>query len=56
MSGLDPFTWLAGVLERIVSGAVKINDLERLLSWAWQAECDGVEAVAHDAERQASPV
>jgi hypothetical protein len=27
---------LADVPERIVSGAVRINDLERLLSWAWK--------------------
>jgi transposase len=26
------------VLERIVSGAVKANDLDRLLPWNWKAE------------------
>jgi transposase len=34
------------VLERIVSGAVKINDLDRLLPWAWQAERGRAETLA----------
>ena len=38
LNGLDPFTYLADVLERLVSGAVKANDLDRLLPWAWKAE------------------
>ncbi|QQP87557.1 IS66 family transposase (plasmid) [Skermanella sp. TT6] len=38
LNGLDPFSYLADVLERIVSGAVKANDLDRLLPWAWKAE------------------
>ncbi len=38
LNGLDPFTWLSDVLERIVSGAVKINELDRLLPWHWQGE------------------
>jgi hypothetical protein len=46
LNGLDPFTWLADVLERIVSGAVKINDLDRLLPWAWQAERGRAETLA----------
>ena len=40
LNGLDPFSYLADVLERIVSGAVKANDLDRLLPWAWKAERD----------------
>lgn len=40
LNGLDPHTYLADVLERIVSGAVTINRLETLLPWAWKAERD----------------
>lgn len=35
LNGLDPFTWLNDVLERIVTGQVKSNDLACLLPWAW---------------------
>jgi transposase len=38
LNGLDPVAWLTDVLERIVSGAVKANDLDRLLPWNWKAE------------------
>jgi len=37
LNGLDPFTWLNDVLERIVSGAVKSHELEQLLAWKWKA-------------------
>jgi hypothetical protein len=37
LNGIAPFTWLSDVLERIVSGAVKINELDGLLPWHWQA-------------------
>jgi hypothetical protein len=30
--------WLTDVLERMVSGRTKANELERLLPWNWQAE------------------
>lgn len=40
LNDLDPFSYMADVLERIVSGAVKINDLDRLLPWIWKAERD----------------
>ena len=41
---------IADVLERIVSGKVKANEMERLLPWAWKAER---EAIAQQ-ERQAA--
>ena len=41
LHGIDPFTYVADVLERMVSGAVKANALDRLLPWAWRAERDG---------------
>lgn len=38
LNGLDPHTWLADVLERIVSGSTTINQLETLLPWNWKAD------------------
>ncbi|MCO5153696.1 transposase domain-containing protein (plasmid) [Shinella yambaruensis] len=38
MNGLDPYTWLADVLERIVSGRTTINQLDTLLPWKWKAD------------------
>lgn len=37
LNGLDPYTWLNDVLERIVSGAVKNHELDQLLAWNWKA-------------------
>lgn len=37
LNGLDPFTWLNDVLEQIVSGDVKNNELDQLLAWNWKA-------------------
>jgi hypothetical protein len=34
---LDPQTYLADVLERIVSGQTKVNALTELLPWHWKA-------------------
>jgi len=34
---LDPQTYLAGVLERIVSDQTKVNALGELLPWHWKA-------------------
>ena len=34
----SPSAWLTDVLERMVSGRTKANELERLLPWAWKAE------------------
>lgn len=38
LNDVDPVAWLTDVLERMASGAVKANDLDRLLPWAWKAE------------------
>jgi len=35
LNGLDPYTWLNDVLERIVTDEVKNNDLDCLLPWNW---------------------
>jgi transposase len=34
---LDPQTYLADILERIVSGRTKVNALHELLPWEWKA-------------------
>jgi transposase len=38
---IDPQYYLADVLELVVSGCTKINQLHTLLPWAWKAERDG---------------
>lgn len=40
LDGLDPETWLADVLEQIVSGSAPINRLDELLPWNWKADCE----------------
>ena len=37
-NGVDPEIWLADVLERVISGRVKANEMESLLPWNWTAE------------------
>ena len=37
LHGVDPETYLADVLERMVSGATKNNRLRELLVWNWKA-------------------
>ncbi|WP_141382171.1 IS66 family transposase, partial [Bradyrhizobium elkanii] len=41
---IDPRHYLTDVLERIVSGRTKINQLNTLLPWHWKAARDGSEA------------
>ena len=36
---LDPLAWLTDVLERIVSGRTKRNELHTLLPWNWKPAC-----------------
>jgi transposase len=36
LHALDPQTYLADVLEKIVSGQIKVNSLHELLPWAWK--------------------
>jgi len=38
LNGVDPMAWLTDVLERIVSGRTKANELETLLPWNWHAD------------------
>jgi transposase len=37
LNDVDPQTWLTDVLERIVSGRTKANQLSDLLPWNWKA-------------------
>jgi len=37
LHGVDPETYLTDVLERMVSGATKNNQLDELLVWNWKA-------------------
>ena len=46
LNGVDPEAYLVDVLERMVSGATKANQLHELLVWNWKA--------AREAERRAA--
>jgi transposase len=37
LNDVDPQAWLTDVLERIVSGQIKTNQLAELLPWNWKA-------------------
>ncbi len=37
LNGVDPMAWLTDVLERVVSGRTKTQDLHMLLPWNWSA-------------------
>jgi transposase len=37
LNGLDPYTWLNDVLERMISGEVKSHQLDQLLAWNGKA-------------------
>ncbi|WP_448208754.1 IS66 family transposase, partial [Azospirillum sp. sgz302134] len=38
LNDVDPVAWLTDVLERMASGAVKANQIDRLLPWTWKAD------------------
>lgn len=37
LNGVEPLPWLTDVLERVVSGRTKANELDSLLPWNWKA-------------------
>ena len=37
LNGVEPMAWLTDVLERVVSGRTKANELDSLLPWNWKA-------------------
>ena len=46
LNGVDPMAWLTDVLERVVSGRTKANDLHTLLPWNWQSANAVLQAAA----------
>jgi transposase len=38
LNGVEPLAWLTDVLERMVSGRTKANELAQLLPWSWKAQ------------------
>src|ERR671927_807237 len=40
LNDLDPHTYLADVLERMISGRTPVNRLDELLAWNWKAARD----------------
>jgi transposase len=42
LNGVDPMAWLTDVLERIVSGRTKANQLHTLLPWNWTSPNSGI--------------
>ena len=38
LNGVEPQAWLTDVLERMVSGRTKANELAQLLPWSWKAQ------------------
>ena len=46
LNGIDPLAWLTDVLEQIVSGRTKRNELHTLLPWNWAVERSAVASSA----------
>jgi len=46
LNGVDPEAYLVDVLERMVSGATKTNQLHELLVWNWKAAREAERRVA----------
>jgi hypothetical protein len=46
LHGVDPQTYLTDVVERMVSGATKNNQLDELLVWNWKAAREAEKAAA----------
>src|SRR4051812_4463740 len=46
LNDLDPQTYLAGVLERMISGRTPVNRLDELLAWHWKAARDALATAA----------
>lgn len=46
LNGVEPMAWLTDVLERIVSGRTKANELYQLLPWNWRPSSRSELAIA----------
>jgi transposase len=44
LNGVDPMAWLTDVLERVISGCTKANELHTLLPWNWIASREPIVA------------
>jgi transposase len=44
LNGVEPMAWLTDVLERVVSGRTRINELHTLLPWNWQGRSGAAES------------
>jgi transposase len=49
LNGVDPMAWLTDVLERMISGRTKANELHTLLPWNWIATREPVVAPRENA-------
>ena len=38
LSGVEPLAWLTDVLERIVAGRTKANEIDSLMPWNWKTQ------------------
>jgi hypothetical protein len=38
LSGVEPLVWLTEILERIVAGHTKANEIDTLLPWNWKTQ------------------
>jgi len=45
LNDVEPLAWLTDVLERIVAGRTKLNELASLLPWNWQ-DAKAIEATS----------
>jgi hypothetical protein len=43
LNGVEPMAWLTDVLERVVSGRARINELHTLLPWNWHGRSGAAE-------------
>jgi sulfite reductase alpha subunit-like flavoprotein len=46
LNDLDPQTYLADVLERMISGRTPVSRLDELLAWHWKAARDALATAA----------
>ncbi len=38
LSGVEPLAWLTEILERIVAGTTRANEIDTLLPWTWKTQ------------------
>lgn len=50
LNNVEPMAWLTDVLERVVSGRTRINELHTLLPWNWQGRSGAAENATQQAQ------